>query len=168
MISKKKVAVGLAGVASMFVMGATALGAVSASADTGGCVVTTGSVHTNAPITATTGSGGGNFTSTNITCVSNGSTSGNWVGLSASFTANAGGNCATESGGGSFTGGTDPNGGGVSGSFTFTRAGSHVHVTGSLNGHTFVAGLEFAPTVPENCVTGVRDASLNGVAAITA
>jgi hypothetical protein len=167
MISKKKMALGLAGVASMLVMGATALGANPASAEAGGCVVTTGSVHTNSPITATSGSNGGAFTSTNITCVSSGAASGNWTGLGATFTSNAGGNCATESGGGSFTGGSDPSGGNVSGSFTFTRAGANVKVSGTLNGHGFTAALLFVPAGTQNCVTGVTDASLNGAVAIT-
>lgn len=166
MISKKKIALGLAGVASMVVMGATALGANPASAEAGGCVVTTGSVHTNSPITATSGSNGGDFTSTNITCVSSGAASGTWTGLGAHYSA-TGGNCATESGSGNFTAGSDPNGGGVAGSFSFTRVGSHVNVTGTLNGHSFAAELEFVPAGTQNCVTGVTDASLNGAAAIT-
>jgi hypothetical protein len=188
MISKKKVAASLAGVASMFLIAGTSLSAMSASAaGAGACVVTGGAV-------TITGGGGitlqvphnDTFSFVGLTINCNGSDSddnGNWT-IQASGHSDAE-TCASGSGGGTIDGGTSPSGaagdgavktGGAGGSFTFTRAGSHVHVTnGTINTangetHSFTAEFEFTPTDGEchgSLGTPTTHAGLQGAAAVT-
>ena len=173
----------VAGGAGLFLIAAGAVAATSAHA-AGACVVTTGHVTTNQPITATTGGNGGAFTSTSITCQSSDpNVTGTWNGISATFSAGAvtpaanPQNCASEQGSGHFTAGSSPatsSYGSINGGdFTFVRVGSHVHVTGNITatngpagGLPFTAELEFAPDGTQNCVTGITSASLQGAAQV--
>jgi hypothetical protein len=184
MISKKKLAASLAGVASMFLIAGTSLSTMSASAaGAAACVVTGGHV-------TITGGGGitlqtahnDTFSFVGLTIACNGSDAddnGNWT-IQASGTS-VQETCASGSGGGTIDGGTSPNGaagdGAVTGgTFSFTRAGSHVHVSGgtikTANGetHSFTAEFEFTPTNGEcngSLGTPTTQAGLQGAAVVT-
>lgn len=156
MISKKKICVGLAGVASMLLIAGSTFGAVGASASgpgAGACVVTG-----NVSITG----GGGiltiarrndtfTFSTLNIDCTSSDADdTGQWSiaasGSSTGLNDPTGENCGDASGGalgsgtggGTITGTSSPNGaagdGPVNGgAFSFTRQGSAVEVKGTIN-----------------------------------
>ncbi|MDX6197543.1 MAG: hypothetical protein QOJ79_694 [Actinomycetota bacterium] len=153
MISKKKIAVGLAAAASIVLIGGSALSAGPASATDALACTVTGSVTvdgagiTNAvPGTATTG----HFNSTTLSCKGTGAGNGDWN-VGADFSS-ASENCAADAAGaGNFNGGSGPGGLSVSGGhFDFTRVGTAVHVRGNVNtsagNYAFVASLVFLPS----------------------
>jgi hypothetical protein len=183
MISKKKLAAGLAGVASMFLIAGTSLSAGPANAaGAAACVVTGGAV-------TITGGGGiqlqvkhnDTFSFVGLTINCNGSDAddnGNWTIQASGHSDNE--DCASGTGGGTIDGGTSPNGaagdGAVTGgAFAFTRAGSHVHVDGTINTanaetHTFKAEFEFTPTDGEchgDLTRPTTHAGLQGAAVVT-
>lgn len=150
MISKKKLAAGLAAVASMALIGGSTLASAPASAaDALACTVT-GSVTVDAPgITNTAAATTGHFNSTTLSCTGPGAGAGNWT-VRADF-ASASETCAADAAGaGHFTGGSGPLGAVSGGNFTFTRVGTAVAVTGQVavgaNSYSFAASLIFVPS----------------------
>ena len=180
MISKKKIAAGLAIVASTFLIAGTSLTAGTANAaGAGACVVTGGAV-------TITGGGGiqlqvkhnDTFSFVGLTINCNGSDAddnGNWTIQASGHSDNE--DCASGTGGGTVDGGTSPgeDGAVTGGAYSFTRAGSHVHVDGTIktaNGetHTFRAEFEFTPTDGEchgDLTRPTTHAGLQGAAAVT-
>jgi hypothetical protein len=179
MISKKKIAVGLAGVASMFLIAGTSLSAGSASASGPGaanCVVTGGAV-------TITGGGGiqlatphndtFSFVGLTISCTgSDTDDNGSWTIQASGHSDNE--TCAAGTGGGTIDGGSSPGDGGVTGgAFTFARAGASVTVQGTIltagETHTFGAQFAFTPTGGE-CAGDLSKptggATLTGTAAV--
>ena len=148
MISKRKMALSLAGVAAMFMVGATTFGAGPASASGAGVCQVTGAV-TSSGIGLSPTSNTFGFTSVTITCTtSDASTTGDYI-------VNASGNttletCAAGTVNGNITSGRAPNGASLSGSFSGARVGANVYVGGNISftGHnvSFQAHLIFTPT----------------------
>lgn len=179
MLSKKRIATGLAAVASLVLIGGSSLGANPASASgAGACIVTGGSV--------TITSGGGiqlqtahndtfSFVGLTIQCQASDSTAnGNWQIRASGHSDNE--TCASGTGGGTIDGGTGPQGAVSSGTpFSFTRAGSHVHVTGGViktatHTYSFNAEFEFTPNNGEckgDLSQPTTDAGLTGAAAVS-
>lgn len=175
MIRKTKIAAGLAGVATMFLIVGTTFGAVSASAasptNTVACTVVGSVTVTGGPAVTGGTNDPFNFNSTIINCVNPLSPFAGSYNVTASGTTSTldpalgtGETCAQGAGSGTL-------GGDVSGSFSFTRLGTHVTVQGSItaNGNSgkFVAALEFIPTSGP-CVggTGNTVATLAGTAVV--
>jgi hypothetical protein len=182
MFSKTKMAAGLAGVASMLLIAGTTFGASSASAAAAAACTVDGKVTvTNGPPSATAPAVANpdsfQFSGVTINCQGTSPIAGNWAGVTANggSSSNAGGGetCAEAKGGGSFTGGTNGSGSITGGSFTFTRAGALVHVSGSINStagtFSFVAELTFVPTAG-GCFPGgsgtTTNADMRGAAVI--
>ena len=176
MIRKSKIAAGLAGVASMFLIAGTSLSAVSASAadpepGAANCSVTGAVAGLNIPGSYT----GATFVSTTLTCTGapGSDDAGTWK-IEASFSSTGSETCANGSGKGNFTdaSGSDAAGGepdsvynGVApdgtNTFNYTRAGATVEVDGTIDTgsggnvtpktaeaehHPFHAVLTFQPT----------------------
>ncbi|MCW2572920.1 MAG: hypothetical protein JWO88_2978 [Frankiales bacterium] len=179
MISKKKLAVSLASVASMFLFTGTTLGigAAQASNDTVACTVNgavnispgvegTGT-HANhfafSQATLSCSGGPGNDDAGNYTNVS---ASGNTKGIATTYE-----DCAQGQSDGDATITASGPEGAASGTFTFTRTGTVVKVDGSFtaggHAHTFKATLQFTPTTGTCGVTPVTAASITGTAVIT-
>jgi hypothetical protein len=199
MLGSTKIAAGLAGVASMFLIAGTSLSATAASAADGpGAAICTvsGTVGVTPGITiaAVVPPRVDTFTFTTVTIDCTGSDlvtdtppddSGPW-GVTATGTASDGAaseTCAKASGSSTSVSGTGPSTDDhtiqSSSSFTFTRVGTHVHVTGHIDTqnvannhaetHGFTAELEFTPTNGE-CSGGsgpTTAANINGTAVVT-
>jgi hypothetical protein len=151
MISKKKLAVGLAGIASVVLIGGSSLAVTPASAtDALACSVTGSVTVDGAGITNTAGPTTGHFNSTTLSCTGTGAGNGNWN-VGANF-ASASESCAADAAGaGDFNGGNGPGGLLVTGGhFDFTRVGTEVAVHGAVNttggNYSFVASLIFVPS----------------------
>ena len=104
-----------------------------------------------------------------------------WSGVSAtamSSTSQVGpSGCIVDQGTGHFVAGAAPAtsvyGSITGGTFTYTRVGSHLHLTGNVvmsggpvGGLPITAELEFAPDGTQNCVTGVTSGTVSGTAEI--
>jgi hypothetical protein len=176
MISKKRIAAGLAMVASTFLIAGTSLSSAPASAaGAGGCVVTGGTVTVDtAGITAATPTNNNfHFVGFTISCTtSDADDNGNWTITATGHSDNE--TCAAGTGGGAITGGTSPGDGPVTGgTFTFVRGAAGVAVQGTIiagHTHTFAAGLAFTPTDGECSGTGTgptKHAGINGAAAVS-
>ncbi len=90
--------------------------------------------------------------------------------FSGKYGTSGGDTCAKGAGSGTISASIPKVGGGtllVKGPFTFTRVGSAVQVSGTVNGATLAGNLQFAPDAGQNCAqTVVKSATVAGGAAI--